>query len=218
MRIRRGCGRVFAFVVSVGLLGIVTRASADTIGVTMTGTVGPPFNIAGTFLTPDGNSLGYSYLSGAFTLTFNIDTSFGVTTTSSGTEYDNDSSRPVLTFARLGTYRPQWGGSFVLGDDGSVTIHFLGSEEFDLTLLPVADGGWLEPDLFGPSGTFNYNGYFQTGPCPGMPCGTLAVDTLTITDVSVPGPIAGAGLPGLVLASGGLLAWWRRRRRARRGH
>jgi hypothetical protein len=38
-----------------------------------------------------------------------------------------------------------------------------------------------------------------------------ALDDVSL--VAVPGPMAGAGLPNLILATGGLVAWWRLRRR-----
>jgi MYXO-CTERM domain-containing protein len=50
-----------------------------------------------------------------------------------------------------------------------------------------------------------------------LEAGSGFVDRIRVTTpretATVPGPVAGAGLPGLMLAALGMLGWWRRRQK-----
>jgi hypothetical protein len=98
----------------------------------------------------------------------------------------------------------------------------------DNLVYPGADG--LKGYNFGstPSGPVNFNvsGITETGPYALTQVFTIVPDVGTslgdvggyiITGIQdphpVPGPVVGAGLPGLILAGGGLLGWWRRRKK-----
>jgi hypothetical protein len=65
-----------------------------------------------------------------------------------------------------------------------------------------------EAENFAPAGTLAPYTFYQLAINQNDP-GSWAVATQ-----AVPGPIAGAGLPGLIFAGGGLLVWWCRKRRA----
>jgi hypothetical protein len=135
---------------------------------------------------------------------------FGLTTLDTAAHFH--CCAPLGTNAGVATTLPAFLG-FPLGvTQGSYLspIFNLGDASFYNPAFVTMQGGLSQAEAAFIAGIENQQTYFNihTTLNPG---GEIRSQLFAL---GVPGPLAGAGFPGLVFAGGGLLAWWRRKRTA----
>ena len=146
------------------------------------------------------------------------------TTVFSRVSFFNAGSPVLSTFLGLGSFSPTDNFSNLSAGTLAADPGFLGNFMlFTATIngLTLSDvGSTTIPNDFSfganlPAGTF-ITGLFNevSGPQPGNNIGTAASAHLVVQNLAVPGPLMGAGLPGLISACLGMI-WCNRRRKLR---
>jgi hypothetical protein len=182
------------------LLGATAAANADSITETFTVTVGPPpASLSGAGERFPGTAFAQ------FDPTLGTLDDVKTTLTGSGT-WTSQGLSPLLIASFFLEGLGNIGGTQNFLNAGSITFNMAVTNTNPVTLAAFTGTGNSIVDLnlaphFTGFSTFQSNGALS------------GVITYDYTPSAVPAPIVGAGLPGLLLAGGGLLAWWRRRQK-----
>jgi hypothetical protein len=221
---------------TLAFFGLVSAASADIVALTYTGTVTGGFDQLGVFGTPNTSLTGDRY-----TAVYSFNTAIGLNTSGGnvfnvfGGPGTAALGQPSPALGALITISSRNEGDDEGGDEDHFTTHSVfidGSYFGQINSQP----GFLDAEVSGGPSTItytrvtksalpatitgNYTYEFQPSDVvfSAVQLGSFVVNlfptSVTMFDpatVSVPIPNVGAGLPGLILACTGLVAWWRRR-------